>query len=263
VICSDKTGTLTRSEMTIERVITASAQSQSRLGLRPQGASSTRARAAHRCPARRARRCVLSGGSLAGNAALRSDGQRHGDPRRPHEAAFLVAERKLGAERAAASRSSVSRSPVHVRAQDDVHHRARPEQGASAVLDHQGRPDVLLERCTARAVGMQVRAAGRGAARGACGPTVDAARRSRCARFRSPTARWPGRGSARGRGRWSGSWSSSAPWASIDSAAPEVGTCHPEARRAGIRVIMITGDHPRTAARIAADLGIVEPAVPR
>ena len=32
-----------------------------------------------------------------------------------------------------------------------------------------------------------------------------------------------------------------------------------EAQRAGIRVIMITGDHPRTAARIAADLGIVAP----
>ena len=28
---------------------------------------------------------------------------------------------------------------------------------------------------------------------------------------------------------------------------------------AGIRVIMITGDHPRTALRIAADLGIVGP----
>jgi magnesium-transporting ATPase (P-type) len=35
-----------------------------------------------------------------------------------------------------------------------------------------------------------------------------------------------------------------------------------EAQRAGIRIIMITGDHPRTAARIAADLGIVEPGDP-
>jgi len=35
-----------------------------------------------------------------------------------------------------------------------------------------------------------------------------------------------------------------------------------EAHRAGIRVIMITGDHPRTAARIAVDLGIVEAGAP-
>jgi magnesium-transporting ATPase (P-type) len=33
-----------------------------------------------------------------------------------------------------------------------------------------------------------------------------------------------------------------------------------EARRAGLRVILITGDHPRTAARIATDLGIATPA---
>ena len=33
---------------------------------------------------------------------------------------------------------------------------------------------------------------------------------------------------------------------------------HRVARRAGIRVLMITGDHPRTAIRIAADLGIVQ-----
>ncbi|MCO4253427.1 HAD family hydrolase [Pseudarthrobacter raffinosi] len=32
-----------------------------------------------------------------------------------------------------------------------------------------------------------------------------------------------------------------------------------EARRAGIRVAMITGDHPVTAARIASDLGNCEP----
>lgn len=31
----------------------------------------------------------------------------------------------------------------------------------------------------------------------------------------------------------------------------------PGGGRAGIRTVMITGDHPRTAARIAADLGIV------
>src|SRR5690606_1814473 len=43
----------------------------------------------------------------------------------------------------------------------------------------------------------------------------------------------------------------------IDPPRPEAKVAIAEARRAGIRVIMITGDHPRTAARIAADLGIV------
>jgi P-type Ca2+ transporter type 2C len=45
----------------------------------------------------------------------------------------------------------------------------------------------------------------------------------------------------------------------IDPPRPEVKIAIAVARRAGIRVLMITGDHPRTAIRIAADLGIVEP----
>jgi magnesium-transporting ATPase (P-type) len=45
----------------------------------------------------------------------------------------------------------------------------------------------------------------------------------------------------------------------IDPPRSEAATAIADARRAGIRVMMITGDHPITAARIAADLGIVEP----
>ncbi len=45
----------------------------------------------------------------------------------------------------------------------------------------------------------------------------------------------------------------------IDPPREEAAVAIAEAHRAGIRVIMITGDHPRTAARIAADLRIVEP----
>ena len=45
----------------------------------------------------------------------------------------------------------------------------------------------------------------------------------------------------------------------IDPPRKEAAVAIAEARRAGIRVIMITGDHPRTAARIATELGIVEP----
>ena len=43
----------------------------------------------------------------------------------------------------------------------------------------------------------------------------------------------------------------------IDPPRAEVAVAITEAHRAGIRVIMITGDHPQTALRIATDLGIV------
>ena len=44
----------------------------------------------------------------------------------------------------------------------------------------------------------------------------------------------------------------------IDPPRPEAATAIAQARRAGIRVVIITGDHPRTAARIAQDLGLAE-----
>ena len=43
----------------------------------------------------------------------------------------------------------------------------------------------------------------------------------------------------------------------IDPPRAEVAVAIREARGAGVRVVMITGDHPRTALRIATDLGIV------
>lgn len=43
----------------------------------------------------------------------------------------------------------------------------------------------------------------------------------------------------------------------IDPPRAEVGQAIRQAQAAGIRVVMITGDHPRTVLRIAADLGIV------
>ncbi|HEX2411754.1 MAG TPA: HAD-IC family P-type ATPase, partial [Solirubrobacteraceae bacterium] len=45
----------------------------------------------------------------------------------------------------------------------------------------------------------------------------------------------------------------------IDPPRPEAGAAVTEAGAAGVRVLMITGDHPRTAVRIAGDLGIAAP----
>ena len=98
VICTDKTGTLTRSEMAIERVMTASGSSYPEgVGYEPVGDIRHQGRLIEPGPLHSELVLMLSGGSLAGNADLRqqADGSWviQGDPT---EAAFLVAERKLG-----------------------------------------------------------------------------------------------------------------------------------------------------------------------
>jgi len=49
--------------------------------------------------------------------------------------------------------------------------------------------------------------------------------------------------------------------AALREAREEAGIAIREAQRAGIRVVMITGDHPRTAARIAGTAAIASPRV--
>jgi magnesium-transporting ATPase (P-type) len=98
VIASDKTGTLTRSEMTIERVCTASGSTRvTGVGYAPHGQVEHEGVGVAGSPVRNELIVVLSGGSLAGNADLRKrpggEWEIQGDPT---EAAFLVAEHKLG-----------------------------------------------------------------------------------------------------------------------------------------------------------------------
>jgi len=82
VICTDKTGTLTRSEMTIERLMTASGAARiTGVGYVPQGSVEVDGVAlqdeAHRAEAI----LVLSGGSLAGNAQLQQTADAAGRSR--------------------------------------------------------------------------------------------------------------------------------------------------------------------------------------
>ena len=72
VIASDKTGTLTRAEMTIVRVLTASGSTQvTGVGYAPDGRVEHQGAALAAGPLRDEQTAVLSGGSLAGNADLR------------------------------------------------------------------------------------------------------------------------------------------------------------------------------------------------
>ncbi len=266
VICSDKTGTLTRSQMTIEELATASGVAHvTGVGYAPQGrveiAAAPRPDEAQRAEAI----LVLSGGSLAGNAQLRraDDGtwEIQGDPT---EAAFLVAERKLGVhERRLQRFERVGEIPFTSERKMMSTIVVDHEHGDEHVLVAKGAPDVLLERCTRARIGRDVVPLDDARRRRILTDVdrmTDAALRTLAVAYRPLHAGEdddPQRAPALERELiFAGSVGI------IDPPREEAVPAIAEARRAGIRVLMITGDHPRTAARIAADLGIGEPGAP-
>ena len=261
VICSDKTGTLTRSEMTIERVVTASGETRiSGIGYAPEGRVEHEGSALVSGPVHAEHIVVLSSGNLASNADLRQrdDGawEIQGDPT---EAAFLVAERKLGVtERRERRFERIGEIPFTSERKMMSTIELDHEHGDEVVVITKGAPDVLLERCTRLRVGMEVV------------PLDDVARARALAdveRLSDAALAHARRGlpaARRRRAFAAGAGARARPGVFvgtvgiIDPPREEAAVAIREAHRAGIRVIMITGDHPRTAARIAADLGIAD-----
>lgn len=159
VICSDKTGTLTRSEMTIQRVMTASGHTRvTGVGYAPHGRIEHQGMPLAAGPLHAEHIVLLSGGSLASNAALRQ-GERgeweiQGDPT---EAAFLVAERKLGVHERRVQRFERIREIPFTSDRKLMSSIERDhEQGGAIMVITKGAPDVLIERCSRARVGMAV-----------------------------------------------------------------------------------------------------------
>jgi P-type Ca2+ transporter type 2C len=262
VICTDKTGTLTRAEMTIERVMTASGDAQiSGVGYAPEGRVEHNGAELVDGALRAENIVVLSGGSLAGNADLRQaaggEWEIHGDPT---EAAFLVAERKLGkgeiSERRRLRFERIGEIPFTSERKLMTTIERDHEHNDQIVLITKGAPDVLLGRCNRARVGMAIVALDdtmRARLLADVDTLSDAALRTLAVAYRPLD---PGEDAAAGEALereliFVGTVGM------IDPPREQAAVAIGEAHRAGIRVIMITGDHPRTAARIAADLGIV------
>ncbi len=260
VICSDKTGTLTRNEMTLRVVATASGEVElTGTGYVPAGEAIVRGEVEDTVlfEARR----VLVGGALANNAQLSSiDGtwQIQGDPT---EAAFLVAQHKLeGAagrvaayERQAEVPFSSERKMMSVLARDPL--------GEVTRLFTKGAPDLLLARCESIQVGTDIVA---------MDPTRRTAALAEIERLSGMGYRTLGvafRTVAPDGREVAGDVDEAAERdlvylgavGIIDPPRAEASVAVGEAHRAGIRTIMITGDHPVTARRIASDFGIVGP----
>jgi len=159
VICSDKTGTLTRNEMTIQRIVTASGEVEvSGVGYRPEGRLVAQGDPREAAPMLDDAREVISLGILANDASLREEAGEwivQGDPT---EAAFLVAGRKVGFIQGLDDRFRrvgevpfTSERKLMTTLQEDV------EREGSVVVATKGAPDVLLARCTRERVGGEPR----------------------------------------------------------------------------------------------------------
>ena len=268
VIASDKTGTLTRGEMTVQRVMTASGRIDiTGVGYAPEGRAEHEGGDVPAGPLREELQAVLSGGCLAGNAQLQQDdGGAWGIQGDPTEAAFLVAERKR-----VGNGAGVSEREQRYERIGEIPFTSQRKMMSVLVLDHangdahvlftKGAPDVLLAHCThARrgdttvalndALHQQVLA-------DVAAMTDDALRTLAVARRPlAPDAQVPADADAAAALEQGLEYLGTV--GIIDPPRKEAADAIAEARQAGIRVVMITGDHPRTAARIAADLGIVD-----
>ena len=163
VIATDKTGTLTRGEMTVQRVMTVSGRGDiTGVGYAPEGQAETAGVELTAGPHYAELQAVLQGGSLAGNAQLQQDDTGtwgiHGDPT---EAAFLVAERKLGKQGEPVNRGKSAPLPEGKERYErigEIPFTSQRKMMSVLVVDHgdgdahvlltKGAPDVLLAHCT-------------------------------------------------------------------------------------------------------------------
>jgi len=267
VICTDKTGTLTRNEMTIVKLVTPSVEVDvTGIGYEPVGEVRAGGQPIHDEALRREVELVLESGSLANDATLRADGDRWEVLGDPTEAAFLVAERKLGLTAARSARfERVAEVPftserklmttvdLDSEAEQQPHHHDRRE----FVLVTKGAPDVLLSRCSHERVDgdvVELTEARKDAILSDVERLADDALRTLAVAYRrlDEVADEVDESLEHGLVHLG-------VVGIVDPPRPEVIDAVADAQRAGIRVIMITGDHPRTAARIGQQLGIEEP----
>jgi magnesium-transporting ATPase (P-type) len=255
--------------MTLQRVMTASGRSDiTGVGIVPEGRAEQGGAPLPEGPQRQELQAVLQGGSLAGNAQQQQaeDGAWgiHGDPT---EAAFLVAERKLQGPDAATPAHAARLGEIAFTSQRKMMSVlvAGAAPGEGPVLFVKGAPDVLLGRCTHARLGeatvaldAPLRARVQAEAAAMAGEALRTLAVA-CRRL-EPGARLPADAGEAAALEQQLEYLGTV--GLIDPPRPEAAVAIAQARRAGIRVVMITGDHPATAQRIAADLGIADAGAP-
>jgi magnesium-transporting ATPase (P-type) len=263
VVCSDKTGTLTRNEMTITRLVTSSGEATlTGSGYDPEGTIVDGSGELTDGPARHEAVLLLGGGRMASQAGLAEERGRwivQGDPT---DGAFVVAERKLAGPGLDAARfSEIAQIPFSSDRKLMTSAQADADHDGSVVVVTKGAPDVLLARCSRVQRGEEVV------------PLDDQMRAEVLADIDRLSAQALRTIGVAYRRLETDTVSAEDEWIErdlvytgtvgmIDPPRTEASEAIGDAHRAGVRVLMITGDHPLTAARIAYDLGIAAEGAP-
>jgi P-type Ca2+ transporter type 2C len=268
-ICSDKTGTLTENRMTIVVLDMA--------GDRRELADTAESHHIDELRDRPTLRLLLAGGALCNDTEVADDGSLLGDP--TETALVAVAQRYgLGKRDLEAALPRVLELPfdserkrmttVHAlpaRAEDvpSSLHEAFEDVDAQVGLPGRlaftkGAVDGLLARCDSVSVDGEV-------------VPLDDELRERAQRAADALAadgvrvlgvamrRWPSADAMPGAEALESGLTFAGLEGMIDPARPEVRDAIATCRSAGVRAVMITGDHPLTAASIGRDLGMVGP----
>jgi P-type Ca2+ transporter type 2C len=260
VIASDKTGTLTKNEMTVRVVVTASGRvSFGGTGYAPRGEVAREGGGLVDGALRVEVERTLTVADRANNAVLREHAGRWTVQGDPTEGALIVAARKAGldAEALGARFDRVGEVPFSSerKLMSTVH--ADAERQERVLVFTKGAPDVLLARCSQELTGE------------AATPLDDRRRRQILAANEELAGR-----ALRTLGIAYRSLPADALAADevderverelvfaglvgmIDPPRAEAKEAVARAKGAGIRLMMITGDHPKTAAVVAGELGI-------
>ena len=263
VIASDKTGTLTRNEMTVRVVVTASGRATfDGSGYTPQGA-------VHRADGgpidgdlRIELERALAVADRANNAGIEERDGRWTVQGDPTEGALLVAARKCGLSSEALDERLPRVGEVPFSSERKLMstlHRDTEQQDRGIVFT-KGAPDVLLSRCAFELVGGERRPLTQD--RRADILAVNDALAREALRTLGVAARWlsgealTAHTASPGNAQLEQELVFAGLIGMIDPPRTEARDAVARAKSAGIRPVMITGDHPSTAAVIAKELGI-------
>jgi Ca2+-transporting ATPase len=262
VIASDKTGTLTKNEMTVRVIATASGRvTFEGAGYAPHGEIHRDDGGPIDGPLQLELERALAAADRANNAIVHEREGKWTVEGDPTEGALLVAARKAGIESNTLDRRLPRVGEVPFSSErklmSTLHRDA--EQENRGIVFTKGAPDVLLARCNRELVGEDRR-------------PLTQARRTEILQMNEVLA-----GEALRTLGVAGRWLSADALAEhtvhpderiehdlvfagligiLDPPRPEAREAVARAKRAGIRPLMITGDHPRTAAVIAQQLGL-------